>query len=321
MPQGKADAMTGSPSIRVFVVAAAVLLCFAASAPAKLLVPASRSGVTVMFADGWDLPDVNVQWSDAEAVLVVVRSDGARRVFDPEDLRGLRDASGRDITFEILPAWTERRLGAALQGRDIVESAPPPLRPDLRPAAPGEVWRFVFGLEAGFDKPLDGDFDGVEGGLGFDVRARLQLLGPVYLAGGYSWRSLGDRETAYYDLDQPAAKGIPALPYDQRSDDVRLTGLWGGLSLITGNDDPDAARFYIEGGVGRYEVEGFWTVGDDDAYLGYHAGVGLLIPIGPVGALDFGARGTRIMDLDFGYGGDDEHSLVGVHLGIDLLGR
>ena len=131
--------MTMIPSdihpVRWLVVGVAfALLCgltAADPATAKILVPdgsqQTREGITVVLADGWEFADVQVHWFADEGLLAVERADGARRTFRPEDLAGLRDAAGRDVTRDVLPTWAVERLGG-----DLPPAAP--AAPDTTPA-------------------------------------------------------------------------------------------------------------------------------------------------------------------------------------------
>jgi len=305
-------------------------------AAARILLPQDLDQTTVVLPGGWELPGMAVRWSDPDAGLWVVRDDGARRLYRPEELVGLRDAQGRDITAEVLPAWALERLAIAPRmplprDRDAEpawddrasrpDHGAPRAQVDEREAGSSTArdWRFLFGFEAGLSKPHDLDLADSEGGLGFDVRARLQFAGSLYLAGGYSWQDL---ERAASDvIPQPAEpEDGPASLSWQTEPDVRIEGVWAGLSLVARGEDDQAARFYLEGGIGRYTVEGLYVMEPAEAYLGYHAGLGFLVPLGPAGALDLGFRGTHIVNLDLGYG-DDSHTLIGVRLGLDLLAR
>ena len=60
--------------------------------------------------------------------------------------------------------------------------------------------------------------------------------------------------------------------------------------------------------------------GGDDTFLGYHAGLGFLIPMGGGAAFDLGVRGTHVENLDLG-SGDDQHTMVAFRLGLSILAR
>jgi len=327
--------MTGSALQKASASALLVLLLLPLALPAsaKLMVPRDFDNVTVVLAGGWEYPGLTVRWSDEADGLWVYRADGARRLYRPEELAALRDASGREITREVVPASVLGRLAPA-PGGPVVQPAPPPARdPDRRPpvtlpeiggeAASGPSsgtadgprdWRFLLGVEAGWGKPHDHDFLASEGGLGLGASVRLQLGGALYLAGGYDLQSL------------PVAS--PPVVWDFKrtvsglhdSDEGFLQGFWGGLALLSPADGEQAARFYLEGGVGRYEVGNLPVYSAEDAFLGYHAGVGFLIPLGTAAALDLGARGTHVVNLDLGTG-DDEHTLVAFRAGLSILAR
>jgi hypothetical protein len=311
---------------RVCASALLALLCLVLPAAGKLLVPRDLTDVTVILAGGWELPGMTVRWSEADGGVWVVRADGARRLYRPAELSGLRDAGGRDVTREVLPAWALDKLAASPGTSFPGWQAPPLTRPERevgyaeigarQPERPRrEDWRFLFGLEAGMDKSHDDDFGDRGAGLGFGLRTRIQLVGPIFLAGGFSWYELPGRQDVYVD---------PAPDYDfetiDSSGDVQIAGYWAGLSLLPPGETGDAARFYLEGGVGRYEVEGLVLRDPEEAYLGYSGGVGFLVPLGTGGALDLGVRGLHIVNLDTGRG-DDRHTMLGFHLGVSLLAR
>ena len=53
---------------------------------------------------------------------------------------------------------------------------------------------------------------------------------------------------------------------------------------------------------------------------GLFAAVGFLIPLGSAAALDLGARGTYVTDLDLGRG-DENHAVVSFRAGLSILAR
>ena len=325
--------MTGSALPKACALALMAVFVFALPVTAKLMVPHDFSDVTVVLDGGWELPGLTVRWSDPDGGLYVVRSDGARRLYKPAEIVGLRDSQGRDITRDVMPDWAVQRLAMTPGGLPPVEPRQQepvqqrdtdffgePLHQNGRAGAdekaPSNDWHFLLGVEAGWGKPRNGGFHGSEGGLGFDVRTRLQLGGPVYLAGGYSWQSMpGSRYPVVRTAD---ANGD--LPIWGGEQDGLLKGYWAGLSLISAGETDDAARFYIEGGVGRYEVENLLVLSAEEYFLGYTGGAGFLVPLGPVVALDLGVRATHVVNLDLGYG-DDRHTLVAFRLGLSILAR
>ncbi len=314
--------MTGFALHKASPLVFVVLLLFALPSTAKLLIPQDVHGVTVVLSGGWEYPDLTVRWSDDSDGLWVFRSDGARRLYRPEELVGIRDAAGGDVTRTIIPPSVMPRL-AVMPGQPTVPGQPLPEQP------PGEMgggdppaeprirdWRFLLGIEAGWGKPHDNDFLNSRGGLGVGASVRLQLGGGIYLAGGYDRQAL---HMEYGDVLYPE-DGMEFASLQYGADDGQLRGFWAGLALLSAADGPEAARFYLEGGVGRYEVVGMPVFSAEDAYLGYHAGVGFLIPLGPAIALDLGARGTHVVNLDLGYG-DDTHSVVAFRAGLAILAR
>ncbi|HOX25390.1 MAG TPA: hypothetical protein PLL30_12540 [Candidatus Krumholzibacteria bacterium] len=307
-------------------------VCSPTLAGAKIIVPRSIDTATVVLVGGWEFPGVAVRWSDADAGLWVTRADGARRLYQPEEIVRLRDASGRDVTAEVLPPWALQRLAieappAAPRGETAF--APPAAGPqpagsasDDRggpPGPPSGDWRAVWGVEAGYSRPHDLDLLDSDGGLGLDAQARVRLAGPIYLAGGYSWHAIDRVSTGLAPSipdpgEEPGSAGLPPAA------DARIAGVWAGLSLIARGEDDEAARFYLEGGIGRYTTDGLDVRRPADAYLGYHGGLGFLVPLGAAVALDLGARATQVVNLDLGYG-DDVHTLFGVRLGLAFLAR
>ncbi len=324
---------------------AILLACtFLDPATARIVIPEDHDQVTVLLADGWRLTGVTARWSEAEGGLAVERSqDGGRRLYAPAEIRAVLDAAGRDVTARVLPAWVLPRLAVADQEAGPVPVAPGPAAPPAgssvararapapaAAAAPGHSgsgrageprpawrhWSFLFGFAAGYSDALEDDLLEADGGLGFDAQARLRLLGPIYLTGGYSWQDL-DRGPGADGAARPGGE-IPA-PADEVAD-VRITGAWAGLSLLPAASRATTTRFYAEGGVGRYEVEHLPVVVDDEAFLGYTAGVGLLIPVGDAAVVDVGARGLHLVNLDLG-GDSDRHTTLGFRVGISLLGH
>jgi hypothetical protein len=324
----------------VFLVSSVLFLLYA-PATARIVIPEDHPDLTVVLADGWEIPGVTVRWSEADGGVIATRADGARRVYALAELRALRDASGRDVTGAVLPRWAVARLGAgaAVTPRSGEPAARPPsdLRGDRSGAWAGEEparfaevgtapdvgpganhWAFLFGFAAGYSMPYDDEFGGSESGLGFDARARLRLLGPVYLAGGYVWQNL-DRPSGMLPLAPEEFDG-PGGIFRDGAREVRIDGYWAGISLIPAARGATDPRFYAEGGVGRFEVDGLVLATDDEAFLGYTGGVGLLVPIGEAAVMDIGARALHLVNLDLGTG-RDRHTSLGVRLGIDVLGH
>ncbi len=320
--------MTGSAVQKASALALLVTLLFALPATAKLMVPRDFHGVTVIINGGWELPGMTVRWSDDDGGLWVYRPDGARRLYQPSELAALQDANGRDMTREVIPPSALSSLSVA-PPRQKPPAYQPPSQPPAqvadeiggstaaaRPAKKSTDWRFLLGVEGGWGKPHDTDLLGSNGGLGLGVRVRLQLAGALFLAGGYDWNSV------------PVSSHLVAAPQDVADrtidpidgEDGQLRGFWAGLALLSAGDTPESARFYLEGGVGRYEVEGLPVFSTEEAFLGYHAGVGFLIPLGTAAALDLGARGTHVVNLDLGRG-DDRHTLVSFRVGLSILAR
>ena len=325
--------MTRSALPKACALALLAVIVFALPASGKLLVPRDFPGVTVVLSGGWELPGLTVRWSDPDGGLWVARSDGARRLYKPEEMVGLQDDQGRDITRDVIPDWAVQRLA-------IMPGGLPPAGPRQQEPAqqwdsdfasepagrrgatasevkePSNNWHFLLGVEAGWGKPRNGDFLNSQGGLGVDVRTRLQLAGPVYLAGGYAWQSL---QPGRYPVVR-VVEMDGELPVFGGNQDGLLKGFWAGLSLISAGEAGDEARFYLEGGVGRFEVENLPVQSVEDYFLGYHGGAGFLIPLGSAAALDLGVRATHVVNLDLGYG-DDRHTLVTFRIGLSILAR
>lgn len=325
--------MTGSALHKAGALALLAVILLISPASAKLMVPQDFTGVTVVLSGGWELPGLTVRWSDPDGGLYVVRADGARRLYKPQEMAGLKDNQGRDITRDVMPDWAVQRLAITPGGLPPVEprqqepvhqwyqeagGQPSQQWDDSGPnqMAPSNDWIFLLGVEAGWGKPRDNDFLNSDGGLGVGVRTRLQLGGALYLAGGYSWQSL---PAGRYPMVRQADSdhGVPDLPMMQEG---QLKGFWAGLSLLSPGEAADDARFYIEGGVGRYEVENLLVMSADEYFLGYTGGAGFLIPLGTAAALDLGVRATHVVNLDLGYG-DDRHTLVAFRAGLSILSR
>jgi len=313
---------------------------------------AEHADVTVVLADGWKLPGATVRWSESEAGLWVARPDGARRLYHPHEVRAVHRADGSDLTAAALPGWVLPHLaGGERAGEPLrpasARSSPPPAvataaltagasEADQRPTgvvaatgagpaasdapAPGRwhAWQFLFGFAAGYSAPHEDDLLESGGGLGFDARARLRLLGPFYLAGGFAWQGLSRQGHADLRLAVPdaAVRDVPG----GEPPDATVAGFWAGLALIPAAREPQGARFYAEGGVGRYEVQNLPLQTADEAFLGWNGGVGLLMPVGDTAVIDVGARFLHLVNLDLG-GDEDRHTTLGLRIGIDLLAR
>jgi len=303
---------------------------------------------TVVLADGWELADVAATWFADEGVLVIERTDGARRSLRPEDLAGLRDAAGRDITREILPAWAVDRLGGDMppvaprpQPSPHPEPVPDPPAtwPVIDDPAPADTWqeigsagprnpraptqdpRVVFSLETGYSAPHDGHFGNYDGGIGFEGVLRMQIAGPLYFSGGYLFQTL--RNPGYYDWPMGAPvqdDDCCGYPYYSIDDDGEIRGPWAGISLISTARSPRPVRFYLEGGLGRFTVDGMPVWGWDDAYLGYRMGAGFMFPVGDQATFDLGFRALHLPNLDFGWSPDDGQTMIGINVGLSLLG-
>ena len=100
----------------------------------------------------------------------------------------------------------------------------------------------------------------------------------------------------------------------------RITGTWLGLSLVSTAEGPRPVRFYMQAGVGSFDVEEMPIWDPEDSYLGYRFGTGFLFPMGENAALDLGVRGLHLQNLDIGTGLEEDHTMLSLHAGIDLLG-
>jgi hypothetical protein len=322
----RSSPLAGARAPGLAAMALVLVCCWSAQpvpAPAEILIPTAHDDITVLLADGWQLAGVTVRWSEPDAALAVHRAgDGARRLYQPGRIRALRDAAGRDVTAEILPRWVLPHLAGDAAPRDTAPAGRSGDAPGTTPASgfaevgqaaagpPGHPWGFLFGFAAGYSTPLDDDLAGFEGDLGFDASARLRLLGSLYLAGGYAWRTLGPPDEHESAGEDPQI----AVP------DARITGYWAGLSLVPAGRRPATTRVYAEGGVGRYEVDHMPVQTGDRAFLGYTGGVGLLIPVGDAAVVDVGGRALHLVNLDLG-GATDRHTTLGLRVGVNVLAR
>lgn len=303
--------------------------------------PSPDNPLTVVLADGWELVDVRATWHADDGLLVVERADGAQRTLRPEDLAGLRDRHGQDITASILPRWALDRLGGTMPpAQPRPEPTPTPIPIPVEPPAesatdPMQIWwesgrpvndeapaepvtdpDAIFGLGVNYSEPHDRHFGNLEGGLGVEVLLRLRLGGPFYLSGGY----------LHQTLEQPAHVPLPPDeplwdPDGWTDDPATIGGPWAGLSLVSTARQPNPVRFYLEAGLARLEVQRMPLWSHDDAYLGYRLAAGFLIPLGPETALNLGLRALHVENLDFGpYTEDDGHTMLGAYAGLSLLG-
>ena len=259
---------------------------------------------TVVTASGWRLTPVTVRWVDAEAGLLVTRTDGASRMYPPEDLQAVYDQGGRNISASVLPGWAVRRLAggsvpAASGGGWGQPSAPPAT------AAPVQIrWQRMLSLGAEWNKPHGDDFLDSDGGEAADIRGRVLVCGGIYLTGGFSWQYL-------------SAPAVGDFAKEGDFDKGRLRGFWAGLALVSGSGAGMDPWFYLEGGLGRFQADLMPVASDDDGYLGYKAGLGLMKPFGAHSALDIGLRATHVVNLELQQG-DDSHTLMGVHVALVL---
>jgi hypothetical protein len=347
--------MSRNALLRAMALVLGAAMCLALPAFARILTPdatpAATDRLTVVLADGWEFQGVTTTWYPEEGVLVVVRTDGARRTLRPEELAGLRDAAGRDVTRTILPPWAIERLGGAMPPAGPVTGpiAPGPIQPTPQPVPPPvenpdpdhdpladwqEVGapreddaparfrppdpRVIFEVGAGYASPHDQHFADFDGGFGFEAVLRMQLAGPIYLAGGYLHQILRQPEYGYAvpcDLEDPYCGWFP-----NDGGDATIKGAWAGLSLISAAESPRPVRFYLEAGVGRFDTDDLPVWSFDDAYLGYRFGTGFFLPVGEHAVFDLGVRALHVKNLDFGYQNDDGDTMLGVHAGIGLLG-
>jgi len=293
------------------------------------MLPQDRSGVTVVLSGGWELPNMTIRWSDPEKGLWVVRSDGARRLYTPQELSSLHDANGQDITRDVIPAWALAQMGITyqpVQPQPTPQPMPPPQQtqqydelghnpqPKVEQPQDRTAWRFLIGADAGYTKGRNEDFGDTEGGPSLNALVRLQLAGPLYLAGGYSWSNLGRCES--FCAPMP---GMDNGDY-YYGGDVEVQGYWGGLSLIPEGRNADSARFYLEAGVGRYQVTGLAIDSDESEFVGYNYALGFIIPLATSLAMDLGVTGRQIVDMPT-YDDQSRHSMFGFHLGFYLLAR
>lgn len=296
-----------------------VLLLALGLAATASAAPREARNATVVMTGGWELARVTVEWSEADGGLKVVRPDGAARIYAAGDIDAVLDARGRDITAQVMPLAAEAPHFAAPQ------AAPAPAAPAIvvREAAPaaamaapapppvlGQAPRRMLNLGLDWARPNSDDFFGSDGGKGINIQARLQVGGALYLTGGYVWQYLAAPSSTPIEPGwglNPPPTGI--------ADEGRLRGFWAGVSLVANANRPRATRLYLEGGVGRFRADLMATASDDEGYLGYKAGVGVIKPFADELAIEFALRGTHIVNLDLGYG-DDKQTLLGAHLGL-----
>jgi len=289
------------------------VLLLVAAAPAAAQ---EEADATVVTAEGWQLTPVTARWVDAESKLVVIRTDGARRAYAPEEIQAIYDWEGRNVSARIMPEWAVRRMART-------RSTPPPATPPANQgwtqpvvnspgqwpapapahAAPRPIyWQRMLSLGAELNKPFGDGFLESDGGEAFDIRGRVLVGGSIYVVGGFSWQYL-------------SALVLDPDVHGEGFDKGRLRSAWAGLALVSGSQNPGSARFYVEGGLGRFTADQMPVLSSADAYLGYKAGLGVMKPFGAHSALDLGLRATHVVNLDLG-SDDDAHTLVGVHLAL-----
>ncbi len=115
------------------ILLAAIVLLFAATARANLLIPREAKGVTVEFADGRRLEGVDVAWEPRERTLAITR-EGITMHAGPSEILAVRSASGEDITGTLLP-----RAAAPQVVAPPAVQTPEPLDTALQPAEPSPV--------------------------------------------------------------------------------------------------------------------------------------------------------------------------------------
>lgn len=201
------------------VVLLLVAIVHSVPASAELLTPRTWGGVTVVTTTGWEYVDVQVRWLAEQRLLEVIRSDGARRNFTPEEIRVVLDAEGRDVTQAILSGRPDRRQPVRVPSHPAFSE---PLPADGRGSAveiggaplgigPGQGFagnarvedpvgrRFAFALAAnlGYGWSQEDWQDPFEEGIAYDLKIRAAFSSTTYLLVGYRRQEMKRPRTDY----------------------------------------------------------------------------------------------------------------------------
>ncbi len=159
-------------------------------------------GVKVVDAQGWEYAGVRLRWVQDGAALEIRRSDGAIKLFPPEEVARVFDAGGADITREVGMSrsgeLTPPPAGLPPLDASGTEFAPVPA------TASGQNTQRLFdtALDAGVGiASVSGDwFAGLEAGINASGGLRFMTGDRNYLHFVYRYQSLGQQSFEIYDF-------------------------------------------------------------------------------------------------------------------------
>jgi len=241
-------------------------------------------GVTVLLKDGWRYRNVTLYRDSLGAGIWMVRSDGAERLLDQEQISRVVDTAGNDITPQVLfgasrpivtPPPIEKESAVDWDGAytptPVVEET------ETRPTRP---FRHAFGIEGGIGMPAGLWYEGLEKSWLAGARLRLGVHENSYIA-------LGGR---YQDL------GLDRI-YDHAFNSYKATTHLEIYDFCFGVTDEEAGRnqttTYFEMGAAlvhsefKLEYQGNSEVHTKD-YGSFVFRAGVLTPLSPSMGLDFG---------------------------------
>jgi hypothetical protein len=284
-----------------------------------LKIPHIWDHLTLVTAEGWEYPDVRVEWLPDSSALLVTRADGARRLFPLERVAALHTADGRDVTAEVLS-------GSSFQPVEPPE--PVPVAPEEATPAPLPGPRFHWALSGGggYGVTAGDGFGETKGEQSWFGKLRLTSSPNTYVVLGARYQKL-PRSTPMYDL--PVYVGDDIVVF---SDQVELEHLFIGFGFM-----PRPANYlepvpYLELGMGRvasgssawlFHLEEREPGGGEESHRApaLHVEAGLLVPVGDILGLELGFSWIHADQRLFpaAHGGHDD-DLLGVQAGISLLG-
>ncbi|MFO7653660.1 MAG: hypothetical protein R6X25_07525 [Candidatus Krumholzibacteriia bacterium] len=323
----------------------------ASAADARLVTPQRWERVTVTTTDGWEYPGVTVELVDGGQALRLIRPDGAQRTLPLDQIRGLEDSIGRDITAHVIAGWSRRAEGPPPPAAGVPprQRARSPIwwnesdddrgrweprdrhqekhEPFHEVAFPARRHRGTEPLATRFAVALGGAFgfgwnDGrwfraYENAEYYQGQIRLAISGSVYLTGLYRRHELPRKVEA-----------IPLPPVDDDEPlsvypDLKLDQFLFGLGFMPRRHHWSDAIPYLELGYGRTE---YTAVGQDGWLSGavdkrtVFAQLGIIMPLGRDVALELAGSAVHSGDDLFDFGDDARSGTVlGAHAGLTIL--
>jgi hypothetical protein len=308
---------------RQFLVALLVALALtiaASTGSARSKVPQIWDHLTLVTADGWEYPDVQVEWLPDSSTLLVTRADGARRLFPLERVTALHTADGRDVTDQVLD-------GSSFQPGEPPEPVPAaPAEAPMAPPLPGSRFHWALSGGGGYGVTAGDGFAEANGEQSWFGKLRMVSSPNTYVVLGARYQKL-PRSTTVREWPTFVGDDIFVL-----SDQVELEHVFVGFGFMPRPADHLEPVPYLELGMGRvatgssawiFQLSDQAPGGGEESHSApaLHVEAGVLVPVGDALGLELGVSwihaDQRLFPARQGRYDDD---LLGIQAGVSLLG-